>query len=150
MVPGMNKKRTELGAWGRLSKRSTESSSYWGDPQTSADPRIRIIRGGGKDLNQWERIIKRGANGEARLWPIKKSKVLRAYGRLSKRPAGESLVKWGRIKKSEANEDEETNDEAEEDEEDEEFEQDEEEFVDEAEKHGETDEDISDIADFIY
>ena len=84
------------------------------------------------------------------MWPIKKSKVLRAYGRLSKRSTDKSLVKWGRIKKSEANEDEETNDEAEEDEEDEEFEQDEEEFVDEAEKHGETDEDISDIADFIY
>ena len=81
----MNKKRTELGAWGRLSKRSSEasSSSYWEDPQTSADPRIRIIRGGGsKDLNQWERIIKRRADDEeARMWPIKKSKVLRPYAR---------------------------------------------------------------------
>ena len=83
MVPGMNKKRTELGAWGRLSKRNTESSSSYWDPQTSSDPRIRIIRAeGNKDLNQWERIIKRrGDDDKARMWPIKKSKVLRAYGR---------------------------------------------------------------------
>ena len=77
MVPGMNRKRSELGAWGRLSKRSTESSSYWGDLQTQSDPRIRIIRGGGTDLNQWERTIKRrGEDRETRMWPIKNSKVL--------------------------------------------------------------------------
>ena len=98
-------------------------------------------------MNQWERILKSRAANEARMW---KSKVVRAYGRLSKRAAGESLVKWGRIKKNEAgeaNEDDE-NKEAEE------FEQNEEEYIKEAEKHeeelsNENDEDSSD-SDFMY
>ena len=78
MVRGLNKKRREQGAWGRLRKRSLESSSSCWDQKTSSDPSMRIIRGGGKDLNRWERVLKRRADDEARMWAIKKSKVLRA------------------------------------------------------------------------
>ena len=60
MVPSMNKKRTELGAWGRLSKRSPESGSQW-NPLTPSDPRIRIIRRS-SESSPLERIIKRSAD----------------------------------------------------------------------------------------
>ena len=60
MVPYMNKKRTELGAWGRLSKRSSEPGSQW-NPLTSSDPRIRIIRSS-LESGPMERIIKRSAD----------------------------------------------------------------------------------------
>ena len=60
MVPYMNKKRTELGAWGRLSKRSSDSGSHW-NPLTPSDPRIRIIRSS-LESDPMERIIKRSAD----------------------------------------------------------------------------------------
>ena len=175
MVP----KRTELGAWGRLSKRSPESSSSQ-DPQTSMDPRIRIIRGG-KDLNQWIRTIKRKAvesGGLIRIvrgghdlnqqWEriVKRraadNKVVRTYGRLSKRQseeeeeagwkllrkraAGKELVKWGRVQKRD-NEDIEDEDE---EEEGEELEENEEEYDDEVENNEEEFPNESAGIDLIY
>ena len=93
---GASLKRRELGGWGwgLPSKTSSELGS-------SADGLIRIVRGS-KDLNQWERIIKRGADDQ-RKWKKKNKKVVQMYrrlaGRLGKRQAGKNPVKWSRNKK---------------------------------------------------
>ena len=126
-------KRTEVGAWGRISKRSPESSSYQ-DPRTSFDPRIRIIRGS-KDLNPWNRIIKRkadesgssSAGGLVRIMRGSEDSNQQWERIVKRRPAGKELVKWGRIQKRD-NEDIE-------DEEDEELEENEEEYDDEGENY---------------
>ena len=101
MVPYMNKKRTELGAWGRLSKRDPGSSPT----SQETHPLIRIIKRGGRDSNQWNRRV------------IKRGKDLNQWERVRK-----SLIKWDRMRETNA------------DEEDEECEQNEEEYTDEAEK----------------
>ena len=86
-------KRTELGAWGRLSKRNPESSSNQGPPISSSDPRIRMIRGG-KDLNQWNRIIKKeadaggsyqGRSSDPRIRIIRRGQDLNQWDRIIKR-----------------------------------------------------------------
>ena len=80
-------------------------------PESSTDsetrPLIRILRGSNgmerrirkdKDENQWERVIKRAAEGNKGIKRAVAKKVLRAYGRLSKRDLG-SGTKWGRVMK---------------------------------------------------
>ena len=51
-----------------------------------------------KDENQWERVIKRAAEGNKGFKRAVAKKILRAYGRLSKRDLG-SGTKWGRVLK---------------------------------------------------
>ena len=51
-----------------------------------------------KDENQWERVVKRAAEGNKGIKRAVAKKVLRAYGRLSKRDVG-SETKWGRVMK---------------------------------------------------
>ena len=51
-----------------------------------------------KDENQWERVVKRAAEGNKGIKRAVAKKVLRAYGRLSKRDVG-SGTKWGRVMK---------------------------------------------------
>ena len=111
-------KRTELGAWRRLSKRIPESSFYQGPPVTSSDPRIRMLRGSSNDLNQRNRIIKREADESGSLiriirrgindvnqWEriVKRRQVRERrqrnwkknfYGRLNKRQEPESEAGW--------------------------------------------------------
>ena len=121
MVPYMNKKRTELGAWGRLSKRDPGSSPT----SQETHPLIRIIKRGGRDSNQWNRRV------------IKRGKDLNQWER--KRMSGKNLIKWDRMRETNA------------DEEDEECEQNEEEYTDEAEKlqqeliDGQEDDDSADL-----
>ena len=80
-------------------------------PESSTDletrPLIRILRGSNdmerrirkaKDENQWERVIRRAAEGNKGIKRAIAKKVLRAYGRLSKRDVG-SGTKWGRVMK---------------------------------------------------
>ena len=58
------------------------------------------------DENQWERVVKRAAEGNKGIKRAVAKKVLRAKGRLSKRGLG-SGTKWGRVMKmAEEDEDE--------------------------------------------
>ena len=99
---GTSLKRTELGGWGPVLKNWGLPSKRSSELGSSADGLIRIVRGS-KDLNQWERIIKRGADDQRRKWKKKNKKVVQRYrrlaGRLGKRQAGKNPVKWSRIKK---------------------------------------------------
>ena len=131
----------DLNQWNRIIKRKAVESGAL----------IRIVRGG-HDLNQqWERIVKRRAAD---------NKVVRTYGRLSKRQseeeeeagwkllrkraAGKELVKWGRVQKRD-NEDIED-----EEEEGEELEENEEEYDAEVENNEEKFPDESACIDLIY
>ena len=99
---GASLKRTELGGWGPVLKNWGLQSKRSSELGSSADGLIRIVRGS-KDLNQWERIIKRGADDQRRKWKKKNKKVVQRYrrlaGRLGKRQAGKNPAKWNRNKK---------------------------------------------------